>query len=341
MKYGITLLGERVSPRCSYADSIMLISQKRSGLCTPKRLPVDNLNLPDLSDLLLQNRVDVLVCGGITNENKEFLNKRNLNVIDNVIGTTDGVIHGLTSGELKAGFGLNHELQDNDAGPSPQSSGGTTVQEAAPGKNMETDDIDKLNCLTCTIRSCLDGKGCRFEPETFWGRNTPNKEQLCMLDAATDIACESERTLCRLSELVYFCLEMKYSRIGIAYCVELEEPTSILAKILQRFFKVFPVCCKIDGPGLVHPAFNDLDGKDRRAKKHISCNPWGQAQVLNRIGTDFNILVGLCMGSDCVFMQASHAPSTALFVKDRSLANNPIGAVYSEYYLKEASQARQ
>ena len=335
MKYGITLLGERVSPRCSYADSIMLISQKRNGLCTPKRLPVDNLNMPDLSDLLLQNRVDVLVCGGITNENKEFLNKRNLDVIDNVIGTSVGVIHGLTSGELKAGYGLNHGVPDSDADAASQQSPSTITKET------DTDDIAKLNCLTCKLRSCLDGKGCRFELETFLGQNAPSKEQTYMLDAATDIACESERTLCRLSELVYFCLEMRYRRIGIAYCVELEEPTEILAKILQRFFDVFPVCCKIGDAGPTDLIIGDPKDKDGRAKKHISCNPWGQAQVLNRLGTDFNIQVGLCMGSDCIFMQASHAPSTALFVKDRSLANNPIGAVYSEYYLKEASQARQ
>ena len=48
------------------------------------------------------------------------------------------------------------------------------------------------------------------------------------------------------------------------------------------------------------------------------------------------MIVGLCMGADCVFTARSEAPVTTLFVKDRSLANNPIGAVYSEYYLRES-----
>jgi uncharacterized metal-binding protein len=45
------------------------------------------------------------------------------------------------------------------------------------------------------------------------------------------------------------------------------------------------------------------------------------------------------MGVDCVFAQTSRVPVTTLFVKDRSLANNPIGALYSDHYLKEALRA--
>jgi uncharacterized metal-binding protein len=71
------------------------------------------------------------------------------------------------------------------------------------------------------------------------------------------------------------------------------------------------------------------------------CNPQGQAAALNHIGTDINVLVGTCMGADCVFSAASEAPVTTLFVKDKSLANNPIGAVYSDYYLNEAARALQ
>ena len=69
------------------------------------------------------------------------------------------------------------------------------------------------------------------------------------------------------------------------------------------------------------------------------CNPQGQAAVLNRVQTDLNVLVGLCMGADCLFTRFSQAPVTALFVKDKSLANNPVGAVYSGHHLKEAIQA--
>lgn len=59
--------------------------------------------------------------------------------------------------------------------------------------------------------------------------------------------------------------------------------------------------------------------------------------MLNSLETDINVVVGLCIGSDCVFTRHSIAPVTTLFVKDKALANNPIGAVYSERYLQEAS----
>ena len=61
----------------------------------------------------------------------------------------------------------------------------------------------------------------------------------------------------------------------------------------------------------------------------MACNPAGQAEVLNRLDTDINIVVGLCMGVDCLFAQASRAPVSTLFVKDKSLVNNPIGAISS------------
>ena len=57
------------------------------------------------------------------------------------------------------------------------------------------------------------------------------------------------------------------------------------------------------------------------------------------LNIDINVIVGLCVGVDCVFTKASQAPVTTLFVKDKSLANNPIGALYSDYYIKEVTRA--
>jgi uncharacterized metal-binding protein len=154
-----------------------------------------------------------------------------------------------------------------------------------------------------------------------------------MAEAALDISAECERVLCRLSELIYFCLDMGFRRIGVAYCLDLEEPARILVGVLRRFFATIPVCCKIGG--------RTLDDDYAAVPGEIACNPLGQAQALNRAGCDLNVLVGLCMGVDCVFARNSEAPVTTLFVKDRSLANNPIGALYSDYYLKEALSTSQ
>jgi len=58
------------------------------------------------------------------------------------------------------------------------------------------------------------------------------------------------------------------------------------------------------------------------------CNPITQAEFLNKEKTDLNIVIGLCVGHDSLFMKYSEAPVTVLAVKDRVLAHNPLGAVY-------------
>ena len=59
------------------------------------------------------------------------------------------------------------------------------------------------------------------------------------------------------------------------------------------------------------------------------CNPIGQAKLLNEAKTDLNIVLGLCVGHDTLFFKYSDAPVTVLAVKDRVLAHNPLGAVYT------------
>jgi len=64
------------------------------------------------------------------------------------------------------------------------------------------------------------------------------------------------------------------------------------------------------------------------------CNPISQAEVLNAADTDFNILLGLCVGHDSLFLKYSKALVTVFAVKDRVLGHNPLGAIYNydSYY---------
>lgn len=64
------------------------------------------------------------------------------------------------------------------------------------------------------------------------------------------------------------------------------------------------------------------------------CNPIAQAEFLNKENTEFNIVLGLCVGHDTLFFKYSKAPVTVLAVKDRALAHNPLGAIYQadSYY---------
>ncbi len=153
-----------------------------------------------------------------------------------------------------------------------------------------------------------------------------------MLEALFDITSEPERVLCRVSELVYFCIGMNYKHIGIAFCTEMWNEAERITQVLKRFFHVTPICCKIGYSNKEEEEIKRFDKKDLR------CNPCGIANSLNLARTELNISIGLCMGCDIIFSQKSKAPVSTLFVKDRLLANNPVGAVYSKYALEHLEE---
>jgi uncharacterized metal-binding protein len=65
------------------------------------------------------------------------------------------------------------------------------------------------------------------------------------------------------------------------------------------------------------------------------CNPIFQARILNEQKTDLNVIVGLCVGHDSLFIKHSDALVTTLVTKDRVLAHNPAAALYtSGFYYK-------
>jgi len=57
--------------------------------------------------------------------------------------------------------------------------------------------------------------------------------------------------------------------------------------------------------------------------------------ICNRLETDMNIIVGLCVGHDMLFNRHSKAPVTTLIVKDRVTGHNPIAVLYGQnFYYK-------
>lgn len=324
------MVDDRVAPRCIFAQAVVVFAMRGNLARRQATLPLEAPGLLELAKVLSASRSDVLICGGISQEEREFFASRRVEVIDNVAGSIQELLGALQDGPLCSGYGLARRGDNLLAeGSDLLTPGGDLGERNSDAKFVAVD------CLACRDHNCLRGEPCetaRFAVSFL----DDNAETRRMLEASLDISNERERTLCRLSELVYFFLEMRYQRIGLAYCVELLEPAATLARVLRRFFHVYPVCCKIGGAVVSDPLAGPLAG-GQLSLSQVACNPRGQAEVLNRIGTDANVLIGLCIGVDCIFSRASDAPATTLFVKDKALANNPIGAVYSDYYLKEAS----
>lgn len=181
-----------------------------------------------------------------------------------------------------------------------------------------------LNCALCVEKKCREGEKCQStEIEEY--QLEDNKK---LFQTAAAIEAEGYMKWFRLEELIRFCLAMNYSHLGIAFCVGLEREAKILYDILSQHFKISSVCCKNGGNSKDDYSLPHI----RRGQYETMCNPIGQAKLLNQQSTDLNIIFGLCIGHDILFSKHSQAPVTTLVVKDRVLAHNPIGAIYSNYY---------
>lgn len=310
MQIGIPIFDGRVAPRCTIADTIMLIRANQEKILSISYINREESNWAAMLKKLIDKRIDTIVCGGINKEDKKMAESKGVNIIDNVACNEDELIEAIKNNKLRPGYGFIPISDD------------IILNEPIIGSNEINDDF---NCLRCHSMECEEGCPCPLLTSIDLPAETDG--QLQMLNTANDIILEDERKLCRLSELIYYALEMKYGKIGIAYCTDLKEPTEILVSVLRRFFEVNPVCCKV--------SWNGSNSESERSERKLSCNPMGQAKILNKLGVDLNIMVGLCIGADSIFTELSDAPVTTLFVKDKSLANNPIGALYSEYYLNE------
>ena len=140
----------------------------------------------------------------------------------------------------------------------------------------------------------------------------------------------------RVQEICEFAKKMSYKKIGIAFCAGLRSEALTLTKILKAHgFKVVSVICKVGCTPKEVIGVRDYQ-KIRIGEFEAMCSPIAQATLLNEEETDFNIVVGLCVGHDSLFFRYSKAFTTVLVSKDRVLAHNPAGALYTtgSYYAK-------
>jgi uncharacterized metal-binding protein len=182
-----------------------------------------------------------------------------------------------------------------------------------------------MKCASCDDRECREGKNCTgLDPEY-------GEEEMKIMKTASEIEAGYYMRKTRLEELILFAKKMKYERLGLAFCVGLADEAALISEILERDFTVFSVCCKVCGISKDEMGFDRIKEEGYEA----TCNPKMQALLLGKKKTDLNIIVGLCMGHDIVFTANSSAPVTTLIVKDRVLAHNPAGAIYSGYYRRK------
>lgn len=189
-----------------------------------------------------------------------------------------------------------------------------------------------MNCALCLHHNCYTkGQNCLgISPEQVAEKYTDEERALMVAAAKTESRNYLKMT--RLEESLYFAQQMGAKKVGIAFCIGLANEAKFIAQyFMNAGMQVESICCKncsVD---------KDVLGleKIKLGQREAMCNPKIQAQVLNEAGTDFNFIVGLCVGHDMVFTKNSEAPVSSLITKDRVLANNPVGVVYSRYWRRK------
>ena len=191
-------------------------------------------------------------------------------------------------------------------------------------------------CAECSRLACETGDAKSY-PRDCPSREPGREELLARYREGEDrhlarnaalVEAHGYGRLTRLEEIMDFARRCDFSRLGVAFCIGLQREAAIVTRVLRaNGFSVDSVACK---NAALPKEVLDLAEEDKVAPGEFEsmCNPIGQARALARAGTDINLLLGLCVGHDSLFMRHSVAPVTVLAAKDRVLGHNPLAAVY-------------
>jgi uncharacterized metal-binding protein len=184
--------------------------------------------------------------------------------------------------------------------------------------------------VAATVPGYLDGSR-----DARLARVAAQVEGLCY-EKSGDGAVHARWT--RVEDTIAFARLMGWRKVGIATCIGLLEESARLQEILEaQGLEPASVCCKVGSVDKERLGVTDAE-KVRPGTFEPACNPVAQAEILNALGTDLNVIVGLCVGHDMLFTKHSRAPVTTLVVKDRVTGHNPAAVLYGQnfYYRRLA-----
>jgi uncharacterized metal-binding protein len=134
----------------------------------------------------------------------------------------------------------------------------------------------------------------------------------------------------RMLEICEFAHKMGYRRLGLAFCGGLPKEAAIVDEILKSHgFETVSVVCKAGAVPKEEIGLTE-EQKVFIGRHESMCNPILQAALLNDAATEFNVVLGLCVGHDSLFFRYVEAPTTVLAVIDRVTGHNPLACIYTE-----------
>lgn len=203
---------------------------------------------------------------------------------------------------------------------------------------------NKLSCVDCGTQNC------KFKTKTYpefclttnldpddadWAAERYDEDRNHdIMVASAEVEYEGYCQWTRVQEIMEFARKIGAKKIGIANCIGLIREARIFARILRaNGFEAYSVVCKVEGRAKTSVGIPERCEEIGPAM----CNPILQARLLNKAGTDLNVVIGLCVGHDSLFYRYSDAYVTTLVTKDRVTGNNPAAALYTaeSYYRKK------
>lgn len=191
-------------------------------------------------------------------------------------------------------------------------------------------------CAHCAGKFCRGGdlttapKNCpslAAEHAEILSRYQNDKTNACV---AAAVEGRGYGILTRVEEIMEYAIGCGYRHLGVAFCAGLSAETLTFVEILRKNgFQVDSVCCKNGSVSKLELGIEKSDFTDPNREFEPMCNPAGQAALLDQAGCELNIICGLCVGHDTLFIKNSKAPVTVLAVKDRVLGHNPLAAIYT------------
>ncbi len=168
-------------------------------------------------------------------------------------------------------------------------------------------------CAKCPVYVCLVGdrehgpEACPmhydFPPA---GELYDNPEVRNIARVAALVEATGYRRWRRAEEIMEFSTRLGFHRLGVVFCND-------MANIANLYIDVL----KANGFETVAAGNQDRE-----------CDPVASAELCNDRGTQLNVLLGMHVGHDSLFIGHSNAWVTSLVVRDRFLVHNPVGALY-------------
>ena len=206
-------------------------------------------------------------------------------------------------------------------------------------------EASSLSCSNCTVGNCsrltdsfpsfcLTKNMEEEKVRNVTERYIKNPEDRKMAHTSAEVEADYYGRATRAEEILIFIKKMGYKKVGLVTCRGLLSECNKFAKVAKaKGIDIYSVACKVGAVDKTVIGLRD-DQKITPGSHESMCNPILQAELLNERKTDFNIILGLCVGHDSLFIKYSKAPVTYLIVKDRALGHNPAAALYcmDSYY---------